>query len=81
MNVHDELVHFPNTEVVLGVSNSPSWYSWSLSTDSSQELPSLSLLMIAAMRKDLSYDKLLFVLLGDVLRINLSRVEDKGSFI
>ena len=90
MNVHDELVHFPNTEVVLGVSNSPSWYSWSLSTcvrslviasPADQELPSRSLLMIAAMRKDLSYDKLLFVLLGDVLRINLSRVEDKGSLI
>ena len=37
--------------------------------------------MIAAMRKNLSYDKLMSVLLGDVLRINLSRVEDKGSSI
>jgi hypothetical protein len=35
--------------------------------------------MIAAMRKDLTYDELLFVLLGDIMRINLSRVEDKGS--
>ena len=44
-----------------------------------QERPSRSPLMITAMCKDLSNDKLMFALLGDVLRINLSRVEDKGS--
>ena len=45
---------------------------------SDQELHGKSSMMIVAMRKDLFYDELLFVLLRDVLRINLSRVEDEG---
>ena len=50
-----------------------------IASPADQELHSRSPLMIAAMRKDLSYGKLMFALLGDVLRINLSRVEDKSS--
>ena len=52
-----------------------------IASPADQELHSRSPLMITAMRKDLTYDELLFVLLGDVLRINLSRVKDKGSLI
>ena len=45
------------------------------------EIHGRSSLVIAAMCKDLAYDELFFVLLSDVLRIDLSRVEDKGSQI
>ena len=48
---------------------------------SDQELHGRSSLVITAMRKDLLYHELLLVLLRNVLRINLSRVEDKGSQI
>ena len=51
-----------------------------IASPADQELHSRSPLMIAVMRKDPTYEELLFVLLGDVLRINLSRVEDKGSY-
>ena len=50
-------------------------------TSSDQELHGTSSLVIAAMCKDLLYHELLFVLLRNVLRINLSRVEDEGSQI
>ena len=46
-----------------------------LSSPSDQELHGRSSLVITAMRKDLLYHELLFVLLRNVLRINLSRVE------
>ena len=52
-----------------------------VSSPSDQELHGRSSLVITAMRKDLLYHELLFVLLRNVLRINLSRVEDEGSQI
>ena len=52
-----------------------------VSSPSDQELHGRSSLVITAMRKDLLYHELLFVLLRNVLRIDLSRAEDKGSQI
>ena len=52
-----------------------------VTSPSDQELHGRSSLVITAMRKDLLYHELLLVLLRNVLRINLSRVEDKGSQI
>ena len=52
-----------------------------VTSPSDQELHGTSSLVIAAMCKDLLYHELLFVLLRNVLRINLSRVEDEGSQI
>ena len=52
-----------------------------VTSPSDQELHGRSSLVITAMRKDLLYHELLLVLLRNVLRINLSRVEDEGSQI
>ena len=53
----------------------PAVRSLVVTSPSDQELHGRSSLAITAMRKDLLYHELLFVLLRDVLRINLSRVE------
>ncbi len=52
-----------------------------VTSPSDQELHGRSSLVITAMCKDLLYHELLFILLRNVLRINLSRVEDEGSLI
>ena len=57
----------------------PAVRSLVVSGPSNQELHGRPPLVIAAMCQDLAYDELLFVLLSDVLRIDLSRIEDKGS--
>ena len=59
----------------------PAVRSLVVTSPSDQELHGRSPLVITAMRKYLLYHELLFVLLRNVLRINLSRVEDEGSQI
>ena len=59
----------------------PAVRSLVVTSPSDQELHGRSSLVITAMRKDLLYHELFFVLLRNVLRINLSRVEDEGSQI
>ena len=59
----------------------PAVRSLVVTSPSDQELHGRSSLVITAMRKDLLYRELLFVLLRNVFRINLSRVEDEGSQI
>ena len=59
----------------------PAVRSLVVTSPSDQELHGRSSLVITAMRKDLLYHELLLVLLRNILRINLSRVEDKRSQI
>jgi hypothetical protein len=53
----------------------PAVRSLVVASPSDKELHGRSSLVIASMSKDLRYNELLFVLLCDVLRINLSRIE------